>query len=675
MRKIVKKTLAVFFAISFVIQLVSFNFSSSAAPIKTNTEALAVKITPELQDAMSSASPDEKLPILLDITQINEKTVKKEMMKSGWDYDTYYNKTEFEKKIKPQIQSRADEKLKLSEKNISPMSLEAQNDYQETLLDLEYQVRKDFKIARQNTIQSLQSEINEKFIKQNDIAPEDIIYVSKYVSYILLNADVATIKKLDQNSAVKKISYLDPDIEMKPAMADRSTSNQAKMNMLNSSYDCRGITIGILEYVEKTNPSDIKFRSGLDRSSPHLTVQPYINELQNDLIYSSDRIGPSAHGTAVTAIIAGAPVTINGNTYRGVTQNATVYVAFCDGLSPLKNYNFITQLEQLIGTNADVINMSMGTVGRNTYNTSYDELIDKYSVLGTLFVVAAGNYDTPQQNNISACAHAYNAIVVANASLIGNSSSYPINSSSCYNQDAAPYQTNKPDIAAAGTSIQVAISDTRTGSYDGTSFAAPFVTGAAARIIKIMPETLQDPTLVKTVLLAAANQTKISGDIPCTSDKTSMGTPLLLKKKSGAGLLDLDKAVEIVNNNQYSCQKVEITQPTGYTNMATFTPGNGRYAKVALCFNIIGTAYRHNSDGGPADAYYNLNIDLRIINNRTGQVVASSESLYNNVELVGFYATGDSYTIQYKITEYDLKANQDFIFEYRHTIACAWQWR
>jgi len=130
MRKTVKKTLAVFFAISFVIQLVSFNFSSSVAPIKTNTEAPAVKITPELQDAMSSASSDEKLPILLDITQINEKTVKKEMMKSGWDYDTYYNKTEFEKKIKPQIQSRADEKLKLSEKNISPTSLEAQNDYQ-----------------------------------------------------------------------------------------------------------------------------------------------------------------------------------------------------------------------------------------------------------------------------------------------------------------------------------------------------------------------------------------------------------------------------------------------------------------------------------------------------------------------------------------------------------------
>ena len=39
------------------------------------------------------------------------------------------------------------------------------------------------------------------------------------------------------------------------------------------------------------------------------------------------------------------------------------------------------------------------------------------------------------------------------------------------------------------------------------------------------------------------------------------------------------------------------------------------------------------------------------------------------------FATGDSYTIQYKITEYDLKDSQDFGFESFHTIACAWQWR
>ena len=670
-KNILKKILSILFAISLCVQLTSFGFAH-------NIEHNITKMTPELQAIIASTTSDEKIPILIDIKQISEKAIRENMIKAGWDYDVFYDENLFAEKMIPQIQSLATDKLEPSTNNISTtVSLENQNDFQEAMLDIEYQVRKDFKIARQDTIKVLQTSFNEKFIQQNQIPSEDIIYISQYVSYIILNANISTINKLNRNSNVRKISYLDPENGPKPAMSISSSSNQAKMNMLNSSYDCSGITIGILETIDTENLSGNAYRSGLDTSSPHITYQTKIYQFYNALDNSSNRIGPSSHTTAIASIIAGAPVTINGTTYRGVTQNATVYVAVCNGLNTTVGYNFLSQLELLIQAHSDVINISMGWSTQNTYQSIQDEIIDKYSILGTLFVIAAGNNDKAPSSRIISPAHSYNSIAVANASLIGTTSSYTINNTSCYNQDVAPYQTNKPDIAAAGTSIQVPTSNTTISSNTGTSFAAPFVTGAAARIIKLMPETLQNPTLVKTILLASANSAKISGDTYCTSDRTSTGTPLALKQKSGAGLLDLDKAVEILSNNQYSSQKVEITQPTEYTNIATFTPGNGHHAKVTLCFNIIGTAWRKldQTTWTFPDPFYNLNIDLRVINNRTGQVIASSESLYNNVEIVEFDTTSDSYTIQYKVTTYDLEEDQDFLIEYRHTISCAWQWR
>ncbi len=86
----------------------------------------------------------------------------------------------------------------------------------------------------------------------------------------------------------------------------------------------------------------------------------------------------------------------------------------------------------------------------------------------------------------------------------------------------------KPDLVAPGEKIQGPIPQKGTDGMDGTSMAAPFVSGAAALIMSRHPEFIGDPARIRQVLCDTA---------------TDLGRERYFQ---GAGLVDVCPALQSI---------------------------------------------------------------------------------------------------------------------------------
>lgn len=212
------------------------------------------------------------------------------------------------------------------------------------------------------------------------------------------------------------------------------------------------------------------------------------------------------HGTHVAGIAAGSTT--------GVAPKATiipVQIFGCASDAPAETYRVVSALDWVIdhhksGTPA-VVNMSIG--GSN--DPVLIETIDEAVADGITVVVAAGN-DTKDACNFSP-ANAPSAITVgAMSSGKGyDSISYFSNYGTCLDifapggdYDPATHQTVTP-ILSANATVLAATSSNRNGDLAemvGTSQAAPFVAGAAARYLSHNPHASAEE--VTQVLLSTS---------------------------------------------------------------------------------------------------------------------------------------------------------------------------
>jgi subtilisin family serine protease len=195
----------------------------------------------------------------------------------------------------------------------------------------------------------------------------------------------------------------------------------------------------------------------------------------------------NGHGTHVAGTL--------GGTNFGVAKNVTIHpvrVFGCGNTTPtstiIAGINWVSANRQLPA----VANMSLGGPALTALDTAVVNLINS----GVVAVVSAGN-----DNGANACnsspARVANALTVASSTMTDQRSGFS-NIGNCI------------DIFAPGSAIVSAwiTSNTASNTLNGTSMAAPHVSGVAALRLDVQPS--QTPAQVNTAIINSATTNRIS---------------------------------------------------------------------------------------------------------------------------------------------------------------------
>lgn len=230
------------------------------------------------------------------------------------------------------------------------------------------------------------------------------------------------------------------------------------------------------------------------------------------------------HGTHVAGIINGRPNNSKGG--HGIAKNAYIYSYQVGNSSGrIKTVDIVNALQLAKTHKLDLINMSLG--GTNVWDYAIQEGITANIAQGALVVVAAGN----SSNNISQSAFypaSFNfdgQITVASASPRGSLVKHEYGTGGYYYSSAmlpltsdqlsseiildpfSNYSGSLVHIAAPGANIYSNFLNNTYGAQQGTSFAAPMVTGALALIKGYLKANNYDvsPQILKTLLLEGSS--------------------------------------------------------------------------------------------------------------------------------------------------------------------------
>ncbi|WP_157748285.1 S8 family serine peptidase [Micromonospora echinaurantiaca] len=259
-----------------------------------------------------------------------------------------------------------------------------------------------------------------------------------------------------------------------------------------AGFDGTGVKVAVLD-------------SGIDDSHPDLAGK--VVGRHNFVPERETGVDLNGHGTHVSSTLAGSGAA-SGGKYKGVAPGATLLDGkVCwnvEGQGSCSDSAILAGMQWAAESGADIVNMSLGTadaIGVDPLEAAVNDLTAEY---GTLFVVAAGNYNG-WQFRVGSPSTADAALSVANFDKAGE-----LNWSSLRGPRIGDFGV-KPDIAGPGTEITAArspsaLSHLPTAQYfaaTGTSMAAPHVAGAAALLAQAHPDW--KASQVKEALMATAS--------------------------------------------------------------------------------------------------------------------------------------------------------------------------
>jgi hypothetical protein len=224
----------------------------------------------------------------------------------------------------------------------------------------------------------------------------------------------------------------------------------------------------------------------------------------------ADPMDETGHGTSVASVIAAKPYTTGGVTYQGVAPDASI-VALRVGTATNISDNNIEKALQWVITNfqtygISVVNLSLGSGFYPDAQTSA-QLSDEFATLrddGIFVVAASGNSNDQISGPISQDGIAYPA-ADPNVFAVGAVDSNDIITTWSQRGDEL-------DMLAPG--VDIVMPDNSTSSYvteDGTSFASPYVAGAAA-LIKQADPTAKAGDIGSILMTSGVNNRDGSGE-------------------------------------------------------------------------------------------------------------------------------------------------------------------
>ncbi|MFB9909403.1 S8 family peptidase [Allokutzneria oryzae] len=272
-----------------------------------------------------------------------------------------------------------------------------------------------------------------------------------------------------------------------------------------AGYTAKDVTVAVLD-------------SGVDTTHPDLTGV-VAKDFSGSKYGTKDLIG---HGTHVTSTVGGTGAA-SGGKYAGMTKGAKLLLGKVGDFDVTDEAALAAMAWASVENKAKVVNMSFG--GEPGEESPLDDAIERLTKeQGTLFVVAAGN--NGKDGGVGTPGTTDAALAVASSTKSKQLSEFSSRGPR-YGDHAV-----KPDITGPGSEIVAAKAEGKAGAagvperytvMDGTSMAAPHLTGAAAILAGQHPDW--SPGRIKATLMNTA--------------KPIDGTTVY---GQGAGLVDLAKA-------------------------------------------------------------------------------------------------------------------------------------
>lgn len=211
----------------------------------------------------------------------------------------------------------------------------------------------------------------------------------------------------------------------------------------------------------------------------HVEFQEKIASISSNLSYSN-----IAHGTAVALTAAGA-------TDNGFGKSAIGYKSSLD----LRGMNY-NELLASTYAGADIVNASWAA---GCYYSQWGQMvIDEIHGNGTVIVAAAGNGSTCNNPSTPVYPASYNHVISVTS--VGPSN----NHERTIGDPTSTHQHNSMvDIAAPGYDLPVAITNNGFTTANGTSFAAPLVSGTVALMLAVNP--CLNPDEIELILKQSAD--------------------------------------------------------------------------------------------------------------------------------------------------------------------------
>lgn len=250
----------------------------------------------------------------------------------------------------------------------------------------------------------------------------------------------------------------------------------------------------------------------------------YHEELAGKIDYISDNYSTDyTHGTAVA-------ITAAGNTNNGVGKSSIGYNSHLQ--LRIMDYNEILEATY---SGAKVINMSWSS---GCYYNSYAQLvIDEAYNNGSVLIAAAGNGSTCDGASNLVYPASYEHVI--SVSSIGNNKNHEKNIG---DPSSTHQHNNKVDLVAPGYSVLLSSSPGNYGTGNGTSFAAPYVSGTVALMLSV--NKCLTPSQIEYILKT-------------TSDSTIYNVNPNYIGLLGSGLLNAFKAVEMAKTfNTFEAQLI-----------------------------------------------------------------------------------------------------------------------
>jgi subtilisin family serine protease len=276
--------------------------------------------------------------------------------------------------------------------------------------------------------------------------------------------------------------------------------------------------------------------TGLDLSHPEFSGRPNTIALNAQVVNSSDDI----HGTAVSSIV-GAPS--NGVGLVGVYPQAVLQEwDFGDGsLSDI-----LAGLDAASKRGRGIVNFSGGFFG---YSALLEQAVDRALHRGTVVVAAVGN---DRQSG--------------NRSFVPASLPHVLTVGANDKNDHVAFFSNRSgalDLVAPGVGMPVAVptffDSSGYTSFDGTSFSAPLIAGAAAWVWTARPQL--DPTQLEDVLRNSARDVGPKGWDPDTGFGILSIPGALSAKVSAKDPQEPNDDVNLVRPHAVTASGTRLTTP------------------------------------------------------------------------------------------------------------------